>query len=419
LLVLSAVGTRGADGATGSRDAQAGPFDLTVRRWLCPLDFASESYSSCLQSPLPGGVFFLDPLDGGEPRVGMTAPDGTLTIWDLAAGTYQLAVLPYGDAHDPPRAFCGPGADEATTSPPRLAREAFAVALSDDVVCEWYELPVSDLPSDAITGVPVYVWRCDSDPGGIGIAMAEYPDGCGGLPDVTIAVETEDGSRSATCMTSPAGGCDMSDFSGEHVILTIDTSTLPDGLVPVANPVRVWFYTEFASAFLIVIPEGAPTSLDALREPGGYAMWPRLELYAAVCPTTGGGQVPGDACLAQPGSGYRFEVWQPTNPGTLDPLGGFPGTTDGGGLGSGLVSFNTFGYGEGLLRLVGAAPRDEIGRYEVPTIACSKSSNGDATRIPIAAVAVPAEPGTIVGVYDVPFAPGDAIHCDWFFLPRE
>lgn len=383
-------------GLTGTASAQqdgSGLYSLTIHRWLCPVDFASESYSACHENPLKGGVFI---VDGPESRVGMTDPKGTLIFPNLASGQYRIQVLPYGDTHDPPRAFCSTGTAQVRDPLDRVSRDAFAAAVYQDLDCNWYEIPVSGTPSDLDTGLPVVVYRCGPGYGGMGVAMSDYPAGCAGVPDVAVTIAAEDGSSSVNCVTNPSGRCSGHGLP-EHAVLTVDESTLPDGLVLEQNPTSVWFYTEYAAAFLIALPEGAaPRESDV-----GHLSRPAVELSAVECSMAD--VVPCDGSVL---TDFRFQVWQPDNPGTLRAFSRY-----------GEYS-NTRGFGEGTLRIIGASPQAEPEAYVVAEVACSRTPPSSAEPLPIEAIPLPSEPGTIVEVREVPFTPGDAIRCDWYVVRR-
>jgi len=194
----------------------------------------------------------------------------------------------------------------------------------------------------------------------------------------------------------------------EYAVLTVNEATLPQGIVPKQNPVSVHFYTEFASALLIHVPDEVETLTRDEREAGAPPQT-RLEIAAVVCQEGFAAGDDLDACAGQPARDFRFEVWQPENPGTFDAFAPDRRTDD-----AGLTGFNTVGYGEGTLRTIGASPRAEPEGYAVAEVRCARVDDAvvrEASRLPH-------EPGTTVEGREVPFAPGDDLRCDWYFVPR-
>lgn len=129
--------------------AQPSSASLTIHSRFCPPEYdGTDIFVDCHGNP---GLLAIDYSISGERDTARDMPDyeGNLTFSDLAPGTYRIdSSLSVEGQH--PAIYCSPGdGSEAVYYQPDSTREYYSfsieLAAGDNIVCDWYTLPDTDL----------------------------------------------------------------------------------------------------------------------------------------------------------------------------------------------------------------------------------------------------------------------------------
>jgi hypothetical protein len=138
---------------------QGGTAQLTIHNRVCPVEYSGTDYfNDCHGNPANGQDFF---VENGVDLNGTTNAAGDVTFSGLAPGTYFVFGGPPGDFILRTAIFCAQAATPGTAFPfdqdDGEAGFSIALAAGDDVVCDFYSVPVNQqgtTPTTAPTTAP-------------------------------------------------------------------------------------------------------------------------------------------------------------------------------------------------------------------------------------------------------------------------
>jgi hypothetical protein len=124
-----------------------GKTSLDVHKALCPAGYSNEDYfTDCHPNGVAGSVFSLTGPGGRQEATTIidTSPGpGIARFQHLPGGVYKLTDMAPGPADTPVRVFCFlADAGESVPVTPRSNGVAVAIAAGEDVVCDWYDVPL-------------------------------------------------------------------------------------------------------------------------------------------------------------------------------------------------------------------------------------------------------------------------------------
>jgi hypothetical protein len=311
---------------------------LTIHSRFCPPGFAGpDFYTAC--DPSPPAYEHAFNLRGPSSRSGWIGADGNVTIEALSAGDYSfVAGLP--EATTDVFVYCSLTGDPGVRVPasinlsPYAPSNDYAMRLTldpdADVLCDFYSIPLpagAPLPSRRGENFPALVITCGHDPTPLD-SPALIPIGCAPVVGASLIAQRLNSTVSDACETRDGGWCELSAFSDEPVVVSLDPAALPPGFVVLRNPIATDVVRGFNGLTFVAVQPIEPSSGAAT-----------LTIRARVCPPGFDGTDGYDAC-------------QETLPDTLFAVEG---------LGHEVIAADRPTGGDGNVTFGGLLP----GRYEI------------------------------------------------------
>jgi len=229
--------------------------NLVIHNRFCPVGYnGSDEFADCHGNI---GIAYVDySMTGANTQNAMMVVDGNVYFHWLQPGTDDVRFD--FDAFDLPASIsCS---TYGTGEQPFLVQSigtgeplTLDLAAGETVICDWYIYPSADYYQ---TTSPFFIdaVMCPSDPGSF--AYGSLPEQCSAASGVRVVVYPDAGGMdfAVDCVTSTDGRCRVDTPRQVPLTVEIDTSSLPNGYLPIANPVNTVSFTEYANARFILIP---------------------------------------------------------------------------------------------------------------------------------------------------------------------